>query len=150
MDSHRSVICHLKVRPDRQNKTHFFQAVVVPILLYGCTTWTLTKCIEKKLSSNCIKTLQAKFNKSWQQHSTKQQLYCRLLSISKTIQIRRIRHAGLCWRSKDELMSDFLQWTPTHGRAGVGRPARTYLQQICTDTRYSQEDMPEPNENRDK
>ena len=26
---------------------NFFQAVVVSILLYGCTTWMLTKCIEK-------------------------------------------------------------------------------------------------------
>ena len=27
---------------------HTYQAAVVLILLYGCTTWTLTKCIEKK------------------------------------------------------------------------------------------------------
>ena len=25
----------------------FFQTVVMSLLLYGCTTWTLTKCIEK-------------------------------------------------------------------------------------------------------
>ena len=30
----------------------FFQATVVSILLYGCTTWTLTKRLEKKLDSN--------------------------------------------------------------------------------------------------
>ena len=30
-------------------KHSFFQAAVMLILLYGCTTWTLTKCIEKKL-----------------------------------------------------------------------------------------------------
>ena len=30
-------------------KRSFFQAVVVSILLYGCTTWTLTKRLEKKL-----------------------------------------------------------------------------------------------------
>ena len=29
-------------------KQDFFQAVAVSILLYGCTTWTLTKCMEKK------------------------------------------------------------------------------------------------------
>ena len=32
----------------------FFQAVVMSILLYGCTTWTLTKCMEKKLDSNYV------------------------------------------------------------------------------------------------
>ena len=31
---------------------NFFQAVVVSVLLYGCTTWTLTKCIAKKLDGN--------------------------------------------------------------------------------------------------
>ena len=30
-------------------KRSFFQAAVVSILLYGCTTWTLTKRMEKKL-----------------------------------------------------------------------------------------------------
>ena len=30
-------------------KRSFFQAAVTSILLYGCTTWTLTKRLEKKL-----------------------------------------------------------------------------------------------------
>ena len=33
-------------------KRSFFQAAVVSILLYGCTTWTLTKRMEKKLDGN--------------------------------------------------------------------------------------------------
>ncbi len=33
-------------------KCSFFQAVVISILLYGCTTWTLTKWLEKKLDGN--------------------------------------------------------------------------------------------------
>ena len=43
----------------------FFQAAVVSILLYGCTTWMLTKCMEKKQDSNCTRMLQAILNKSW-------------------------------------------------------------------------------------
>ena len=46
-------------------KYSFFQAAVVSILLYGCTTWTLTKHMEKKLDGNYIKMLQAILNKSW-------------------------------------------------------------------------------------
>ena len=45
-------------------KSNFFQAVVVSVLLYGCTTWTHTKCIEKNLDGNCTRKLQAIFNKS--------------------------------------------------------------------------------------
>ena len=78
--------------------------------------------------------LRAILNKSWRQHPTRHQLYGHLPPITKTFQIRRTRHAGHCWRSKDELISDVLLWTPTHGQAKAGRPARTYIQQLCEDT----------------
>ena len=52
------------------------------------------------------------------------------------------RHAGHCWRSRDELIRDVLLWTPTHGRAKAGRPARTYIQQLCEDTGCCPEDLP--------
>ena len=55
-----------------------------------------------------IRMLQAILNKSWKQDSTKQQLYSPLPPITKTIQIRQTRHAGHCWRSKSELLSDVL------------------------------------------
>ena len=40
-------------------KRSFFQAAVVSILLYGCTTWTLTKRLEKKLDGNYKRMLRA-------------------------------------------------------------------------------------------
>ena len=107
-------------------KRSFFQAAVVSILLYGCTTWTLTKRLEKKLDGNYTRMLRAILNKSWRQHPTKHQLYGHLPPITKTIQVRRTRHAGHCWRSKDELISDVLWWIPAYGRAKAGPLARTY------------------------
>ena len=80
-------------------------------------------------------------NRSWRQHPTKQQLYGHLLSITKNIQIRRARHTVHCWRSRDELISALLPWTPKHGRAKAGRPAQTYIQQLCEDTRCTPEDV---------
>ena len=74
------------------------------------------------------------FNKSWWQHPTRHQLYGHLPPITKTIQVRRTRHAGHCWRSRDELISDVLLWTPTYGRAKAGQSAQTYIQQLCEDT----------------
>ena len=71
------------------------------------------------------------------------QLYGHLPPITKTIQVRRTRHAGPCWRSKDELISDVLLWTPTYRCAKAGRPARTYIQQLCEDTGCNPEDLPE-------
>ena len=61
---------------------------------------------------------------------------------TKTIQVRRTRHAGHCWRSRDELIRDVLLWIPTHGRAKAGRPARMYIQQLCEDTGCCPEDLP--------
>ena len=123
-------------------KRSFFQAAVTSILLYGCTTWTLTKRLEKKLDGNYTRMLRAILNKSWQQHPTRHQLYGHLPPITKTIQVRWTRHAGHCWRSRDELIRDVLLWIPTHGRAKAGRPARTYIQQLCEDTGCCPEDLP--------
>ena len=124
-------------------KRIFFQAVVASILLYGCTTWTLTKRLKKKLDGNYTRMLRAILNKSWRQHPRRHPLYGHLPPITKTIQVRRTRHAGHCWRSKDELISDVLQWTLTYGQAKAGRPARTYIQQLSEDTGCSPEDLPE-------
>ena len=129
-------------------KRSFFQAAVVSILLYGCTTWTLTKRLEKKLDGNYTRMLRAILNKSWRQHPTRHQLYGHLPPITRTIQVRRTRHAGHCWRGKDELISDVLLWTPTYGQAKAGRPARTYIQQLCEDTGCNPEDLPEAINNR--
>ena len=126
-------------------KCSFFQAAVVSILLYGCTTWTLTKRLEKKLDGNYTRILRAILNKSRRQHPTRHQLYGHLPPITKTIQVRRTRHAGHCWRSRDELIRDVLLWTPTYGR-----PARTYIQQLCEDTGCSPEDQPEVMNDREK
>ena len=122
-------------------KCSFFQAVVTSILLYGCTTWTLTKRLEKKIDGNYTRMHRAILNKSWRQYPTRHQLYGHLPPIKKTIQVRRARHAGHCWRSRDELIRDVLSWTPSHGRAKAGRPARTYIQQLCEDTGCCPEDL---------
>ena len=119
-------------------KGSFFQAAVVSIQLYGCTTWTLTKWLGKKLDGNYTRMLRAILNKSWRQHPTRHQLYDHQPPITKTIQVRRTRNAGHYWISRDALISDELLWTPTYGRAKVGRPAR-----LCENTGCSPEDLPE-------
>ena len=84
-------------------KGDFFQAVAAFILLYGCTTWTLTKHL----------------------------LYGHLPPISQIIRVRRTKHAGHCWRSKEELKSDVFLWTPTLRRASV-KQRFTYISNVQT------------------
>ena len=62
------------------------------------------------------------------------------------------------WRHSDapkivylyELISDVLLWTPAYGQAKAGRPAQTYLQQLCEDMGCSPEDLPEAMNDREK
>ena len=102
------------------------------------------------VDGNYTRMLRAILNKSWRQHPTRHQLYGHLPPITKTIQVRRTRHAGHCWRSRDELIRDVLLWIPTHGRAKAGRPARTYIQQLCEDTGCCPEDLPRAMNDREK
>ena len=76
--------------------------------------------------------------------------YGHLPPITKTIQVRQARHTRHCWRSKDEPIGDVLLWTPGYGQAKAGRPARTYIQQLCEDTGCSPEDLPKAMKYREK
>ena len=105
--------------------------------------------MDKKLDGNYTRMLWAVLNKSRRQHPTKQQLYGYRPSIMKTIQVRWTIHVWHCWKSKDELISDILLWTPSHGRAKEAQPVRTYIQQVCANTGYSLEDLPGAMDDRD-
>ena len=63
---------------------------------------------------------------------------------SKTIKARQTRHVGYCWRIEGELL-----WTSSRGRVKTGRPARSYIQQLCADTGCSLKDPLGVLDNRD-
>ena len=44
-------------------------------------------------------------------------IWTHYMDTNKTIKIRQTRH---CWRIRDDLISDVLLWTPSHGRAKAG------------------------------
>ena len=46
-------------------------------------------------------------------------------------------------RDTDKLICGVLLWTPLYGRTKAGRPARTYIQQLCADAGCIPEDLPE-------
>ena len=142
MDSYQLTISHMEVWIIWWNETGFLSSTGY--------VWMLAKSIEKKLEGNCIRMLWAIVKESWKQHPTKQQLHDHLPHISKTIQVRWTRYMGYCWRSKDKLISDILQCTPSYGCTSVGRPARTYLQQLYADTECSLEDLMGTMDDKDK
>ena len=66
------------------------------------------------------------FEQILEQRLTKQQLYGLLPPISETIEVRRAKLEGLCWRSKFERIRVVPLKTPTHWHSSVGRPAKTF------------------------
>ena len=64
-----SVICNSDLTD--KIKHNFLKVAVVSTLLYGCTTWTLTKSMMKKLEGNYTRILHAILNKSSKQHPEK-------------------------------------------------------------------------------
>ena len=116
-------------------KRKYFKAVAERVVLYGCTTWT-NKVIGEKAR--------------WEQH--KDAVCCIEVAPYKSAAVeplsvhlikysRRERYAGHCWRSKDELISDFLLWTPTYEHTSVSWPAKSYIQQLRVNTRCRVEDL---------
>ena len=122
----------------------FFQAAVVSILLYGCTTWTLTKRMEKKIDSNYKRMLQAILNKS-SKSSSCTATYHPSRKLFKWDEPGMQDTAGEVGTNS----CDILLWTPSHGRVKAGQPAKTYIQQLWADTECNLEDLPEAKDNRE-
>ena len=131
-------------------KRNFFQAIVTSVLLYGSNTWTLTKKLETKLDGTYTRMLRAVLNTSWKSHPTKTYLLGNLSPLSQTIKKRRTRFAGHSWRNKTELISDVILWNPRHGQSRVGRPHRTYIDQLCDDAECDPEHLPNLIANREE
>ena len=122
-------------------KRKFFRATVESVLLYGAVTWTLTKHLEQRLSGTYTRMLRAALNISWKEHPTIKRLYGHLPNVITTIRERRMRFAGHCWRHKEELAADTMLWQPRHGTTSIGRPAKTYVDQLREDTGLEAEDL---------
>ena len=132
-------------------KRSFFQAAVVSILLYGCTTWTLTKRLERRLDGNYTRMLRAVLNKSWRQHPTRLQLYGHLPPHHKNYTSSTNQTRGTLLEKQGRAHK---RCTPVDPHSWmckcVGRPARTYIQQLCEDTGCNPEDLPEAMSDREK
>ena len=127
----------------RENlKINFFRAAVETVLVYGSVTWTMTVAMERKMYGTYTRMLRDIKNKHWNLHLTNEELYKNIPKISDTIRKQRLRFAGHCWRSKDELASDLLLWNPTHDKRSRGRPRNSYIDQLKEDTMLKIEELP--------
>ena len=71
--------------------------------------------------------LRTALNRSSKDHPTNVELYGHIPPICESLQQQRMRFAGHCWCSKEELAGDVLLWKPTHRLQPKGRPKKTYM-----------------------
>ena len=117
----------------KSTKLKLFRATVETILLYGCSTWTLTQREEKKLDGTYTRMLRVVHNIGWDDKITNESLYGKLDKISHTMRTRRMKLAGHVFRDKSSPAHALITWVPTHGVTSRGRPATSYPEALMTD-----------------
>lgn len=117
-------------------KIQLFRATTETILLYGSSTWTLTKQEEKALDGTYTRMLRKVLNIKWNQKINNASLYGSLDKISNTIRSRRLKLAGHVFRDKSSPAHLTVTWMPSHGYANRGLKT-TFVDTLLTDTASS-------------
>ena len=65
-----------------------------------------------------------------------------LRSQQPTNQVRWTKHAGYCWRIRNDHISDVLLWFLIYGHTRICRPAKTFIRHHYADTECRLEDLP--------
>jgi len=117
----------------RNIKVRLFVATVESVLLYGCGAWTLTKSLEKRINGCYTRMLRMCLGISWKQKLTNIQLYRELPKVTNKIAERRMKLAGHCIRHPELSASTLVLWKPTKGTPNPGKPAITYIDNLCDD-----------------
>ena len=106
-------------------KRSFFQAAIGSILLKRCTTWTLTKRMEKSLTAITQECCEQYWTSP--EDNTLQSRSCTATN-HPSRKLSKFDEPDMRETAGEEGKSGVLLWTPSHGRAKAGRPARTYIQ----------------------
>ena len=106
------------------------QALVRPVLLYGCGTWGLTAALTKKLCARHCRHLQVMAGYRWPKRIRNKAIFhlTQTRSLSDDIQRARLRLLGHCLRLPRDAPSQKVLDLSVHAvpKAGRGRP-RTCL-----------------------
>ena len=115
-------------------KIRLFVSTVESVLLYGSSTWTVTKKLEKQIDGVYTRMLRMAQNVSWKEHMTNEELYGSLPKVSEKIRKSRLRIAGHCIRHSEEEAAKVVLWEPRTGRIGRGRRPINYIDILKNDT----------------
>ena len=63
-----------RVPPGRRTKVRLYKTLVKPVLMYGCETWKINKCAEKKIDVFQCRCLRRIFKIRWQKRITNKEV----------------------------------------------------------------------------
>ena len=92
-----------KANLNRKAKIRLSQAKVIPILMYGSETWTLTKnTLYRRMDGAFTRLLRRALNVDYQQHMTNEALCQDLPHLSEVARDGRLKFAGNCARAEQQ------------------------------------------------
>ena len=105
------------------------------------TTQEMNKCIIECPNDHKISS----FSEFWRAHFNSKLNLLHDWVLTHICHIQQFRHNWNLTQENfdiDKFISNVLQWTPTHGHTSVGRPVKTYINQLCANTGCYQVDLP--------
>ena len=118
----------------RRTKLRVFRTLVIPVLLYGCETWTLNSALKRRINSFGTRCLRRIMGYTWRDRVSNQRLFRETDSrpITSQIEERQLRLYGHVARLPED--------DPAHGvvsardnpewRRPLGRPQNSWLRQV--------------------
>ena len=117
----------------RKTKLKIFQACVISVLLYGCTTWKMTEGDEHRIDAFVHRCLRRILRVYWPMRISNEEIRRRagMRKVSELIRIRRWRFIGHVLRSDgNDHCKTALRWTPAAGKRRRGRPKETWRRTV--------------------
>nr|XP_034832243.1 uncharacterized protein LOC117989050 [Maniola hyperantus] len=113
-------------------KRKLFNTCILPVLTYGCQTWSLTKAQKKKLEScqNAMNRSMMGKKLSDRIRTTTIKKYTKTKDVSITIRNLKWKWAGHTIRGQDKWSKTVMHWYTGHLKRKRGRPAQRWVDDI--------------------
>ena len=118
----------------RGTKLRVFKALILPVLLYGSETWTLSRALESRLDAFCNRSLRRIMGYGWEDFVSNQRLHREtgVGPVTHTIRDRQLRlYEHLARLPEVDPAHQVVSTRDNPGwRRPVGRPRKSWLGQI--------------------
>ena len=130
----------------RRTKVRVFRSLVLPVLLYGCETWTLTKDLRRRLNSFGTKSLRIILGYRWPDFVSKERLlrHTQMICVTCIVHEHQLQLYGHVARLADadpahQILS---AREPRDWRKPMGQPHASWLQRV--DRQLKEKGMGQP------